>query len=263
MNKKLSFVSIELRTMNKRIRTKRYISIVLIALSFVFCIAINAYAEDNNQQLVTKLAISSFGTENSLNLKIGSTSMVAVMCFPRNATNKTLKWTSSDEQVATVTEGGTINAKSVGTCVISCETTDGSNLKQSVNVKVELKHPISLESVRVDYNSIGVPQVAVSVKNVGDNQDIIAFTFATKCYDAYGYELKAFGFGEATKYWIWQEGKLRPGKSTANDDWWWTLNGFDTAYQIDVWLTDYRTADGTTVTISPAEYDIVTWKKFE
>ena len=45
--------------------------------------------------------------------------------YPLNATNKKVKWLSSDERFATVDSNGTVTAKRAGTVVITCETLDG------------------------------------------------------------------------------------------------------------------------------------------
>ncbi|MBP3656613.1 MAG: Ig-like domain-containing protein [Clostridia bacterium] len=207
---------------------------------------------------VTRLGVSG-GASKTITLNPGASAGVAVIILPRNATNKTLKWTSSNPDVASV-DGGKITANAIGTCTVTCETTDGSALKDSLTVVVESEYAVTLEGVSVGHNSIGSPEVYVKVHN-GGSSDVIAFTFATKCYDAYGNLLKAHGFGDTEKSWIWQEGRIKPGKTYSDNSWCWTLYGFDTAYRIDVWLTHYRTADGLTTTISPGDYHVFTWNK--
>ena len=115
--------------------------------------------------------------------------------------------------------------------------------------------------MKVGHNSIGSPEVYVKVKNLSREKNIIAFRFATKCYNAYGTLLEAHGFGDATEYWIWQEGSIKPGKTWGFSNWCWTLYGFDTAYSIDVWLTDYRTDDGTITDIPYDASNVWTWTR--
>lgn len=55
---------------------------------------------------------------------------------PANATIKTLKWTSSNANVATVDARGNVVAKAPGNCVITATSTDGGNIKRSFKVKV-------------------------------------------------------------------------------------------------------------------------------
>lgn len=210
--------------------------------------------------LITKLGISGGFNGEPITLTPGTSRSIGLIILPRNASNKTLMWTSSDPEVASVFDGK-VSAHQLGKCTITCATTDGSNLSQSLEVVVESKYKAVLEKVSVGHNSIGSPEVSVKVRNTGSN-NIVAFTFATKCYDAYGNLLKAHGFGDTQESWIWQEGSIKPGKTNTDDNWCWTLYGFDTAYRIDVWLTHYRTSDGITTTISPSDYHVITWSKY-
>ena len=56
--------------------------------------------------------------------------------LPDNAVRKTLNWTSSDDSVAVVDQNGVVRAISNGNAIITCTTTDGSNISKSVNVTV-------------------------------------------------------------------------------------------------------------------------------
>ena len=56
-----------------------------------------------------------------------SLTLVATIA-PSNATNKNVKWTSSNEKVATVTENGIITAIKEGTTTITVETEDGNKI---------------------------------------------------------------------------------------------------------------------------------------
>ena len=238
---------------------KRWSACLLILLLLVATITSGFCSEGIP---ITKLAISGGGSSNEpLTMNIGASKGLALMILPRNASNKTLKWISSDPQIASVTDG-VITAHKLGECSITCETTDGSELSQTIEVVVKSKYQAALEDVKVGHNSIGSPEVYVKVRNTGTKNNIVAFTFATKCYDAYGNLLKAHGFGDTQESWIWQEGSIKPGKTNTDDNWCWTLYGFDTAYRIDVWLTHYRTSDGLTTTISPGDYHVITWNKY-
>lgn len=54
--------------------------------------------------------------------------------------NQTLKWSSNNTSIATVSNKGVVTAKSkVGTCVITCKTTDGSGEKATCTIRVYRK----------------------------------------------------------------------------------------------------------------------------
>ena len=85
--------------------------------------------------LATQLTLNT----NSMTIeKEDNSQRLDVTIYPSNATNKNVILVSSNEEVATVDESGRITALKVGETVITATTTDGSNLSQSVNVKVTI-----------------------------------------------------------------------------------------------------------------------------
>ncbi|MEY2373469.1 S-layer homology domain-containing protein [Lysinibacillus capsici] len=59
------------------------------------------------------------------NLQIGETKTLTVTVIPANATNKLVRWTSSDLNVATVNGQGKVIATGIGTVTITATTVDG------------------------------------------------------------------------------------------------------------------------------------------
>ncbi|PJI09330.1 MULTISPECIES: Ig-like domain-containing protein [Clostridium] len=83
---------------------------------------------------LNKESISLGKTTDSLN--VGQTDILTATVTPDDTTNKAVKWTSSDESVATVDENGKVTAVKAGTATITATTTDGSNLSKSCVVTV-------------------------------------------------------------------------------------------------------------------------------
>ena len=72
---------------------------------------------------------------------------------PEEATIRTLAWTSSNEDVATVDENGVISAVAAGRCKIVCTAKDDSKVKTAISVQV-MKHDVVMltpDEVRVDF----------------------------------------------------------------------------------------------------------------
>ena len=74
--------------------------------------------------------------KEEVNITIGTKVILKTRFFPENANNKVFNWTSSNTDVATVSNG-TITGVGLGTATITVTTTDGTNLSKTINVKVE------------------------------------------------------------------------------------------------------------------------------
>ena len=67
---------------------------------------------------------------------IGKTSTLVATVKPEDATNKAVKWTSSNEEVAIISETGEITGKTEGTAIVTAAATDGSEVKATCSLKV-------------------------------------------------------------------------------------------------------------------------------
>jgi len=73
---------------------------------------------------------------STLSLVVGGTRVVSATITPTMATNKSLTWSSSNTNVATVSSSGLVTGVAGGNANIVCSTTDGSQLTASVAVTV-------------------------------------------------------------------------------------------------------------------------------
>lgn len=74
--------------------------------------------------------------KKALKMEIGESQRLIATVLPNNATNKAVRWVSSDVGVASVDENGVVVAKSVGHAQISAITQDGSDITASCDVDV-------------------------------------------------------------------------------------------------------------------------------
>lgn len=70
-------------------------------------------------------------------IKVGEKSTLSAIVAPSFATNKVLKWSSSNPEIASVSARGVVTALKEGTAKITVVTSDGSNISKSFNLKVE------------------------------------------------------------------------------------------------------------------------------
>lgn len=86
---------------------------------------------------VIPLKVESLSLDPSeLTAYVGSISPLSITILPTNATNKSLSWSSSDDEIATVDTEGNVYAHKVGEVVITARTNDGSDISASCKVTV-------------------------------------------------------------------------------------------------------------------------------
>ncbi len=98
--------------------------------------------------------INSISISPSLEMHPGENSWIEVSIDPYDASNKQLKWTSSNPDVVSVkgNEGGaSVTARAVGEAVITVSATDGSGVSATCQVKVQ---PIFVSNIYINYGSL-------------------------------------------------------------------------------------------------------------
>ena len=93
---------------------------------------------------------------DAMTIKVGDSVNAIVTVSPSNARNKTLKWSSDDTKIATVSQAGRIRGVSVGTANIMVETTNGKKQTFTVNVtESDAKDPFNLNDEVSDLDTEG------------------------------------------------------------------------------------------------------------
>lgn len=116
------------------------------AMTTVYDREFNATLPDTDFLLVKDILLSSI----DMTLYIGDSSQLLVTILPDNAANKTIEWSSSDENIVTVDTEGNVTAVAVGDAVITATATDGSSVSATCNVTVL---PILAESIAISQES--------------------------------------------------------------------------------------------------------------
>jgi uncharacterized protein YjdB len=100
-------------------------------------------------------------TPSTASIAVGSTLQVTATVLPSNATNKTVVWSTSDQEVATVSASGLVSAISPGEAIITATTQDG-NIFDITEVTVTNASPLSIGSF--------------TLINAGPDTDILTLT---------------------------------------------------------------------------------------
>ena len=100
-------------------------------------IAGNKREKISNKVEVKQLATGIMVNPTSATLYMGNTLTITPTVTPNNTSNKTVTWTSSNYNIATVTTSGVVTPKTPGTVTITAKTTDGTNKTATCSIEVK------------------------------------------------------------------------------------------------------------------------------
>lgn len=102
----------------------------------------------NSHEITITTLVSSINLTAPERINVGNTDTVIATVLPATASNKTLRWTSSDEELAIVDSEGNVTALAPGFVTITASTTDGSGVKQET--EIEMFQPVQSISIDMD-----------------------------------------------------------------------------------------------------------------
>ncbi len=123
---------------------------------------------------VTSISITG---EESKVLPIGETYKITYEILPSNASNKNVKFTSSNSSIASVSENGTVTSKSTGTATITVTTVDGSKTASITIYAGPHVDSISINNTDSDLHVGDKVQIKVTISP--SDASLQTFTYST------------------------------------------------------------------------------------
>ncbi len=127
----------------------------------------------NSLPLVNSITLD----QTSVSIQKGSNANIVATVLPENAGNKTLTWTSSDEQVATVDSTGKVTAVGVGTVTVTVAATDGSGITTTCSITVTPPPPPTAGVGGTTHQAKAIPytwqELGELAKLISDKSDVI------------------------------------------------------------------------------------------
>lgn len=114
--------------------------------------------------------------ETDIETEKGSTLELTASVMPENARNKVIVWSSSNENVATVSDNGTVKTLDAGSTTITATTTDGTNLSASCQITVTI--PSGMNDVEAaEEMSISTSDGIIIINGIEDGSKISVHTY--------------------------------------------------------------------------------------
>lgn len=112
-------------------------------------------------------------TPSNAKITVGQTLNLSAAIAPDDATNKAIKWSSTNPAIATVSESGVVSAISEGNAIIIASTQDGSNLSATCQVEVYT------ETILVETINLNPMKIEGAVNDTYEIEAIVLPTNAT------------------------------------------------------------------------------------
>ena len=141
--------------------------------------------------------------KSELSLNKGETETLVATVLPSNASDKSVTWSSSDSNVATVDDNGLVTAVGSGNATITVTTVDGGYTAQCAFNIIEPHDYVEIGGLKWATMNIG----ASSITDSG-----MYFSFG----DTQGYTSAQVGSGSGKKYFGWTDYKYCSGAGTSN-----------------------------------------------
>ena len=100
--------------------------------------------------------------KQDVTLKVGETTTLTATITPDNATNKNVTWSSGNEDIATVDNGGKVTAQGIGETMITVTTEDGQKTAECVVTVIEKSDP-EPEEIPVESGELDVQNVTLKI----------------------------------------------------------------------------------------------------
>lgn len=130
---------------------------------------IKAFTKLHSDSEMQNICPDSVALENALRLKVGETVALDAVVSPENVLDRTLTWTSSDENVATVDYSGHLTARSAGNATITVSTVNGKTATCAVSVVIPVeKLTLDKQTLSLEKGSTDTLQTTIEPANATD-----------------------------------------------------------------------------------------------
>ena len=147
------------------------VTVKLFFLVFLCIFSIIGNGCENKVKVVDAPVTGLNLNKTTINLHVGESETLIPAVVPSNATNKNVRWYSSNESVATVSSTGSVYAVSAGSAIITCETEEGY-FRASCSVIVTYSHGYTFYVSNADQWQSTINGIRLSGNNKNYNINI-------------------------------------------------------------------------------------------
>ncbi len=154
-------------------------------------------------QQVSKIELVGYKKNSVVNLIENENKKILFHVLPESASEKNLRWSSSDQKVASIEESTdlkiVIKAGKAGSCMITGHALDGSDKKIDIKVSVENRFSVEPTGYGNWGTKSGIHWFTTQYINKSASRTVDSITIRYYATDVYGNKLKAYGVGNDEK----------------------------------------------------------------
>ena len=188
---------------------------------------------------------------DSVSLMIGEELETALRIRPKDASNRTVLYASSDESVASVTQDGVLRGISAGSCTVTAVAADGGGAQASLPVRVEPILSVRINGIQWKTGEEGA-RLILTVENLSEQRKIRDFDFRLRC-------LRDPDTLLALEYLRYSGPNLLPGRSEESQPTQYAIHRAEEADRVEITPIRICFTDGTVLNIPPELQVPVLW----
>jgi hypothetical protein len=147
---------------------------VFLAVLTIFAMVMTGCADDSGKTTKPKTVVTLYPT--TLTVEVNSGNQIIPTTDPADAVDD-LKWTSSNEAVATVTQGGWVIGVSAGMATITATAKDGGNATCAVTVIKAVSNDVTVEGGTLVHNPAKLIEFSYFGSHLGTENSDGSYTF--------------------------------------------------------------------------------------
>lgn len=222
-----------------------------VGKAIVTCTAQDGSGVSSKQEITVYQSVTGVqAVQGETVLFAGEEEKIQVKVLPADATDKSLRWESSDSRIATVDSNGKVTGKQAGKVTITATACDGSGKKCTFNVIVEPEVPVTIE--KMGFGIYNANLLGLTVKNQCTKHTIanFDFTLALYTYDGSKFSDSIYSLGKDVRVSAGQTSTIKR-----------TLAGVSWTSKLVISITGVQFTDGTYYSIPWAAREVYSFTR--
>ncbi len=129
---------------NKKMKSKKLITVILMSILIIMPVLAFAHSEKETSEIKAESIKITANPNTPVRITNMKNIILSANIYPENTTDKTIKWSTSDESIAKINPNGKLTCIKDGKVKVTAETSNGIKDEMQIEFKLQLKERISI-----------------------------------------------------------------------------------------------------------------------